>query len=442
MSAEQPFRPQARRRADVRGPLVLTAALALAAACRNDGGPRQSYAAGDVAPGAASGQAVTGQPVNPTSTNPGGSLRRDTTGAPYDATAADSVERQVAAGATGETSPSVIGNNSGMQLPSNMPVSQVGAGPTMTQRDAGGDRYRGGPGAAASAWIDDAGHAHYTDAAGREMTDTQVRGRMVAPAVATGADVIATGSVAAYQPNASDAPGAAARNGSPFAAGPGTISGAQTALSPSGAVDRNVAWGGASPEVAAKLARGTRVAPVAPALGDSAHPASPGGPVNPAVPNAVLTPSAANARAILTLINATEIDAGKLGQQRLSTPSLKALAGRIRADHEAQMDRLEQIPGQPALTPAQRQAVGQSIQEQERALATLQGGSANFDTQWISAQVASHEKALTDLRALSGAGLPAPLAAYVTQLTAGVQKHLQESQRLQGRPGTSGPATR
>ena len=451
MSAQQPTRPPARRRADVRGPLTVAAltAASLAAACRNDGGPRPSAAevaamnppAAGTAGAPATGAVVPGQPVNPTSLNPGASLRRDTTGAPYDATAADSVERQAAARATGESDPRVTGGDTGMQLPATVPISQVGAGPTVTQRDAGGDRFRGGPYAAASAWIDAAGRAHYTDASGRELSDAEVRGRMTVPAVRTGGDVIATGSVAAYQPNAADAPGAAARNGSPLAMGPGTRTGAQSALNPQGAVDRTVAWGGASPEVAAKLQRGTAVAPVAPSVADSARPSSPGGPVNPAVPNATIAPTPANARAVLILINATQVDAAKLGQQRLSTPALKAFAARIRAEHEAQVNRLEQIPG-PALTPAQRQAVGAAIGEQERTLTRLQGGAPNFDTQWISAQVAAHEKALSDLRALGQGVTAGPLAGYVRQLTAGVQAHLQEAQRLQTRPGSSAPAPR
>jgi putative membrane protein len=393
--------------------------------------------------------------VNPTSLNPGGSLRRDTTGAPYDATAADSVERRVAAGATGESDPRVTGGASGMELPGNVPISQVGAGPTVTQRDGGGDRYAGGgiggqrrP--AASAYVGRDGRAYYTDAGGRVMSEADVRGRMAYPVAAYGGvpagasgggGTISTGSVAAYQPNAPDAPGSAARNGSPAAPQPGTQSGAQTALG-AGAVDRNVAWGGASPEVAAKLARGTAVAPVAPAISDSARPTSPGGPVNPAVPNAVLAPTAPNARAVLTLINRSEIEAGRIAQQRASTPALKQFAARIQREHETQLTRLEQIPGQAALTPAQRDAVTRALAEQRSSLVSLQGGAPNFDTQWISAQVASHEKALTELRTLGRVAGTGPLGAYVAQLTAGVQAHLQEAQRLQTRPSSVGQTPR
>ncbi len=478
MRVQQQPKVPAGRRANVRvGHRTSTAALSavavaamLAAGCGGGGdsgaepaagasaGGQQTAAAGAAAGGAAGApaaasagaQAPTGRPVNPTSLNPGGSLRRDTTGAPYDATAADSVERSVAAGATGETSDSLTGGATGMQLPGTVPVSQVGAGPTVTQRDAGGDRYRGGVRpdgqlAAASAFVGRDGRAYYTDAAGRIMSDAEVRGRLARPA-AYGSAVtggmpsgaaIATGSVAAYQPNAPDAPGAAARNGSPLAAQPGTQSGAQTALSAAGAVDRNVAWGGASPEVAAKLARGTALAPVPPSIADSARPASPGGPVNPAVPNAVLAPTAANARAVLTLINSSEIEAGRLGEQRLSTPALRQFATRIRREHEAQTARLEQIPGQAALTQPQRDAIGRALAEQRATLANLQGGGPNFDTQWITAQAASHEKALNDLRALSQGASAGPLGAYVAQLTAGVQQHLREAQRLQSTPNQS-----
>jgi predicted outer membrane protein len=203
-----------------------------------------------------------------------------------------------------------------------------------------------------------------------------------------------------------------------------------------------VAWGGASPAVAAKLARGTAVAPLAPAQGDTANPASPGGPVNPAVSNAVLAVNGANARAVLTLINSSEIDAGRLGEQRLSTPVLRQFAGRIRREHEAQLARLEAIPGQAALSPAQRNAVGQMLAEQRATLTALQGGGPNFDTQWISGQAAAHEKALTDLRALGSAVPAGPLGSYVAQLTAGVQGHLQEATRLQSTPNRSYQAPR
>jgi predicted outer membrane protein len=481
MREHQPPKLHAGGRADARGsrrPALLSSAAALMlAACGGGGGtggdagssaaeagPAQAPAAaapaaggtaagGTAAGGTAAGtQAAAGgvgRTVNPTSLNPGGSLRRDTTGAPYDATAADSVERGVAAGATGETDPALTGGNSGMELPSNVPVSQVGAGPTVTQRDAGGDRYRGGRYGAASAFIGRDGRAYYTDAAGRILTDAEVRGRLSrsaplgdAAAASPSGAAIATGSVAAYQPNAPDSPGAPARNGSPATTEPGTQSGIQTALSPAGAVDRNVAWGGASPEVAAKLARGTAVAPVPPGIGDSARPASPGGPVNPAVPNAVLAPTAPNARAVLTLINSSEIEAGRLAEERASTPALRRFATTIRREHEAQLNRLEQIAGQPALTQAQRNAVGRALAEQRSTLVNLQGGNPNFDTQWISAQAASHEKSLNDLRALGREVPTGPLAAYVAQLTTRVQAHLNEATRLQSRPGSSAPAPR
>lgn len=468
MRVQQPPKPEAGGRADVRVARRLTlltlAGAVMAAACGGGGGKSAAAPAGDAGAGTGATAGGTtaggttaaapgGRIVNPTSLNPGGSLRRDTTGAPYDATAADSVERRVAAGATGETSPAVTGGASGMQLPDNVPVSQVGAGPTMTQHDGGGDRYAGGRYAAASAFIGQDGRAHYTDAAGRIMSDAEVRGRLARPASYDGAAngampsgaMIATGSVAAYQPNAPDAPGAAARNGSPVSSEPGTRSGAQTALNPAGAVDRNVAWGGASPEVAAKLMRGTLVAPVAPAISDSANPASPGGPVNPAVPNAALAPTGPNARAVLTLINSAEIEAARLAEQRASTPAIKQFAAELRRDHEAQQARLEQASQQArlgALSDAQRQAIGKALAEQRASLGNQQGGAPNFDTQWISAQVASHQQALTNLRALAQATPSGPLGAYIAQLTTGVQGHLQAAQRLQTRPTNAGTPAR
>jgi putative membrane protein len=160
--------------------------------------------------------------------------------------------------------------------------------------------------------------------------------------------------------------------------------------------------------------------------------------VNPAVPNAVLAPTAANARALLTLINSSEIEAARIAEQRASTPALKQFASRIRRDHEAQAARLEQIAGQPALTQAQRDAVGKALAEQRASLSNQQGGAPNFDTQWISAQVASHEKALADLQALAREAGTGPLGAYVAQLTAGIQTHLQEAHRLQTRPDRAG----
>ena len=445
-------------RAVVRGQqssaLVALSVALLAVACGGGGGesaPASGAQTGADAPASAAAgtpntaAGPTGQPTNPTSLNPGGSLRRDTTGAPYDATAADSVERQVAAGATGETDPALTGGNSGMELPGTVPVSQVGAGPTVTQRDGGGDRYNGGRQsdgrlAAASAFVGRDGKAYYTDAGGRILSEADVRGRLGTPAAAYGTAAtggmpsgaaIATGSVAAYQPNAPDSPGAPARNGSPSTTVPGTQSGIQTGLSATGAVDRNVAWGGASPEVAAKLARGTAVAPLAPAIGDSASPTNTGGPVNPAVPNAVLAPTAPNARAVLTLINSTQIEAARLGEQRLSTPVLKRFAGEIRRAHEAQVARLDQISGQAALTAAQRDAINTALAEQRATFTNLQGGGANFDTQWISAQTAAHEKAVNDLRALGRTVAAGPLGSYVAQLTTGVQAHLQQATNLQ-----------
>jgi hypothetical protein len=239
MREQQPPKVQAGGRARRRGPqsgAVLTCSVALLlAACGGGGAPADGGAGAGTATAAAPGAAsapgtvatgpgageATGRLVNPTSLNPGGSLRRDTTGAPYDATAADSVERRVAASATGETDPAVTGGASGMELPANVPVSQVGAGPTVTQRDGGGDRYAGGgiggqrrP--AASAFVGRDGRAYYTDAGGRVMSEADVRGRLAYPAAAFGTvpsgasgggGMISTGSVAAYQPNAPDAPG-------------------------------------------------------------------------------------------------------------------------------------------------------------------------------------------------------------------------------------------
>jgi predicted outer membrane protein len=147
-------------------------------------------------------------------------------------------------------------------------------------------------------------------------------------------------------------------------------------------------------------------------------------------------------RAVLTLINSGQIDAGRIGVERLSTPSLKRFAASLVREHEAQQARLEQVGGGAALTPAQRDAVARSLAEQRNVLGRLQGGAPNFDTQWISAQVATHQRALTDLGALGQTAGTGPAAAYVAQLTASVQRSAQEAQRLQTRPSSVTPAPR
>jgi putative membrane protein len=128
-----------------------------------------------------------------------------------------------------------------------------------------------------------------------------------------------------------------------------------------------------------------------------------------------------------------EIAAGKLAQQRGTTPAVRDLGAMLVADHAKHLARITKV--------ARRlhQAVPTSRSPVQRWQALVLGGltGAPFDAAWLSAQIADHQQDISDTQDEVTDGSHALLRNEAQVVLPTLRKHLKAAQTASG-PAPSG----
>ena len=161
--------------------------------------------------------------------------------------------------------------------------------------------------------------------------------------------------------------------------------------------------------------------------------ANPAG-ANPATPGIEATrprPDEANSQDMLFLRlahigNTAEVALAKLARSRGADADVKAFADRMASEHDASLGKLRPLM-QRANTPAPRD-LDPEHKDIQAALGKLNG--AAFDTAYIRAQVADHQKTAQLLQWQIAFGQSEPIKAYSKQTLPAVLSHLEHARNL------------
>ena len=99
-------------------------------------------------------------------------------------------------------------------------------------------------------------------------------------------------------------------------------------------------------------------------------------------------------------VHTSEVAMGEMAQQKATNPQVRQLAQRIVQEHQAFVQRGQQLSMQADTAQADRQLVQMADSTMQR-LRAMQRGAA-FDTAFVNAQVAAHEAALQRLDQMTG----------------------------------------
>jgi putative membrane protein len=126
--------------------------------------------------------------------------------------------------------------------------------------------------------------------------------------------------------------------------------------------------------------------------------------------------------------NMTEIDLGRLAQQKAASPEVKAFGEMLVRDHTKALDALKQAATQQNLqVPAM---VNEKHRELRDRLSILTG--SEFDRAYIDAMVDAHEATVKKLEDRKDAGADA-LSQFASTILPTVQQHLEQAKQIRGK---------
>jgi len=125
-----------------------------------------------------------------------------------------------------------------------------------------------------------------------------------------------------------------------------------------------------------------------------------------------------------------EVKLGQMAEQRAASADVKKFAQRMVEDHGKANKELAEIVGAPQ--DANREADREHQQELDR-LAKLQG--AEFDREYVKAQVKGHEEAVQLFETEARNGQDSRLKAFAAKYLPTIRDHLQMVRALAGKTG-------
>jgi putative membrane protein len=130
--------------------------------------------------------------------------------------------------------------------------------------------------------------------------------------------------------------------------------------------------------------------------------------------------------------NLTAIAAGQAARQKASATGVRALAGRLIADHDNLDAELQNVAAWLGVALPNRPAAGQ-----QRQLAGLTARTgADFDRAWIASQIAGDQQVIAAGQATLSGGGAAKVVALARSATPVLQQHLSMLHQLGGRVAT------
>jgi len=127
-----------------------------------------------------------------------------------------------------------------------------------------------------------------------------------------------------------------------------------------------------------------------------------------------------------------EIDLATLAETKSQNADVKALAAKIKADHQQAAQELTSLAATKHVTLPS--TVSSSQQSAEDRLAKLTGGA--FDKAYVDQMVADHKKAIADFTSASKSK-DAEVKGFAEKTLPALKDHLQHSEQLQGTLGKS-----
>ena len=122
-----------------------------------------------------------------------------------------------------------------------------------------------------------------------------------------------------------------------------------------------------------------------------------------------------------------EVASARLAVERARRPAVRAYAQRLLDAHTAQTQRLTTLAGQKGVSlPGGLEPV------QERAFADLRDTTGNFDQAFVTAQIASHQRAIATFQAEADNGRDPDLKGFAQQGLPDLRNHMAIAQRLRG----------
>ncbi len=105
--------------------------------------------------------------------------------------------------------------------------------------------------------------------------------------------------------------------------------------------------------------------------------------------------SDANILSLLALANKSDIEGGRLAQEKATSPDVKAFASRMVGDHAALLEQGTELSERLGLVPVQPEIGHKLVLEHNRAMETLKHQSGSeFDRMYIEHEVGMHRKVL------------------------------------------------
>ena len=145
---------------------------------------------------------------------------------------------------------------------------------------------------------------------------------------------------------------------------------------------------------------------------------------------------------VAELANSSEIEQGKLAQNKAKAASVKKFAAMMVKHHGEAKAEQAKLFKQLNLTPAQSPKATTLQQDGEKTLTSLRAATgASFDARYIDSQVEAHQNVLNTLdNELIPAATDQKLIDGLNKMKATVQSHLQEAKSIQAELAKSAPA--
>lgn len=121
-----------------------------------------------------------------------------------------------------------------------------------------------------------------------------------------------------------------------------------------------------------------------------------------------------------------EVELGKLATQKGSTPEVRSFGQQMVLDHEQANGKLEAIARKKGLeVPTRTDAAHEAAKQKLQGLT-----GAAFDREYLTGQVADHEKTVALMKKQSASGKDAELKAFASETLPVVQQHHEIVKKL------------